>query len=65
MNHIQEETDGSRKYAASTESERTTGRGAPDNGCATKGCTRQERSRAAQGWPATDYGREDIEGCGS
>src|SRR5208282_274862 len=51
MNHIQEETDGSRKCAASTESQRasgrTTGRCAPEDRYPIEGCSREERSRAS------------------
>jgi hypothetical protein len=63
MNHVQEATDGSRKCAASTKSQRTAGRCAPDDWCAVESSTREERSGAFQGQSSTGCGREGIEGC--
>src|SRR5271157_619194 len=64
MNHVQEEPDGSRKCAASTESQRTTGRCAPDDGCAVESSTREERSRASRSGSSLSYARKGSEGFG-
>src|ERR1700686_824414 len=56
MNHCSGGTDAPRKHAASTQSQRTTGRRTQDEGCAIEGHSSEECHRAR---------REDHEDCRS